>query len=196
MNGNTHTVTGLACGLTVAALGMSDPLTLQGAVLGSGAALIASTLPDCDQYRIHVKEGFECIAKLVLFCFLFQWLNAGAVNWQYAFFLILAILAGAMTDHRSATHSVMAAVVFTWIFWNVAGKNQGITIWFAAAYLSHLVLDILNKRGEMLFWPFSRKRFCLRLFRSEGMVGKIIFRIAGVWYLMLLGWALLSQWLV
>ena len=196
MNGSTHTAAGLACGLTAAAFLMPETLTLPGVVMGSGAAVIASTLPDCDQYETHMNQGFQCIVKLVVFCFLVQWLTGTSVDWQYAFFFVIGIFVGAMTEHRSATHSVAALLIFTWLFSTMAGNHQELTFWFFVAYASHMVLDILNKRGEMLLWPLSKERFCLKLSKSEGKLGKLIFRVAGVWYLMLLGWVVISGSLI
>lgn len=186
MNGRTHTAAGLACGLTAAAAVMPETLTLQGVVLGSAAAAMASTLPDCDQYGRNTKDVARCMVRLVVFCILAQWLTKRPVDWQYAVFFILAVLAGALTDHRSVTHSIAALLLFSWLFGVTIGDNQELTFWFFIAYASHLVLDVLNKRGEMLFWPFSRKRICLKLSRSESMLGKLIFKAAAAWYAVVL----------
>ena len=48
MKGRTHTAAGLACSVSAAAVVMPETLTLQGLVLGSAAAVMAATLPDCD----------------------------------------------------------------------------------------------------------------------------------------------------
>jgi membrane-bound metal-dependent hydrolase YbcI (DUF457 family) len=194
MNGRTHRAAGLACSMTVAALAMPDTLTLPGLALGSAAAVMASTLPDCDQYEHNVKAALRCIIEFIIFCVLAQLLTEKPTNWQYAVFIIVAIIAGAVTAHRSATHSVVALAAFSWIFSVMIGDNQELTIWFFVAYASHLVLDILNKRGEMLLWPFSRERFCMRLSKSEGNLGKLIFRVASIWYVVILGLILLGRY--
>lgn len=194
MNGRTHTAAGLACGVTAAAAVMPETLTFTGLVLGSAAAVMASTLPDCDQYGRNTKDVIQCLIRLVVFCILAQWLTKRPVDWQYAVFFIMAVLIGALTDHRSATHSIVALLLFSWLFGVTIGDNQELTFWFLTAYASHLVLDVLNKRGEMLFWPFSRERICLRLSRSESILGRLIFRVAAVWYAVVLGLILFQRY--
>ena len=44
---------------------------------------------------------------------------------------------------------------------------------FAAAYLSHIGVDLLNRRGEQLLWPLQR-RFALGLCRSDGAVNALL----------------------
>lgn len=187
MKGRTHTAAGLACSVSAAAVVMPETLTLQGLVLGSAAAVMAATLPDCDQYEHNMKAAARCLIRLIVFCILAQWLTEKPTDWQYAVFFIGAILVGAVTEHRSVTHSVVALLAFSWMFSVMIGDNQELTFWFFISYASHLVLDVLNRRGEMLLWPFSRKRFCLRLSRSESMLGTLIFRAASVWYAVVLG---------
>lgn len=194
MNGKTHTAAGLACGVTAAVMVIPDTLTLPGLVLGSAAAVMASTLPDCDQYERNMKAVAHCLVELIIFCVLAQWLTEKPTNWQYAVFFIAAILVGAMTEHRTITHSVVALLAFSWVFSVMIGDNQELTFWFFVSYASHLVLDVLNKRGEMLLWPFSRVRFCLKLSRSESRLGKLIFKAAIIWYVAVICWILLDRY--
>ena len=194
MNGRTHTAAGLACSVTAAALVMPQTLTLPGLVLGSAAAVTAATLPDCDQYEHNMKAAVHCLIQLIVFCILAQWLTKNPTDWQYAVFFIAAIFVGAVTEHRSATHSIAALFGFSWMFGIMIGDNQELTFWFFLSYASHLILDILNKRGEMLFWPFRKERFCLKLSRSESRLGKLIFKAASVWYAIVLVWILFRQY--
>lgn len=182
MNGKTHTAAALACSVTAAAVVMPETLTLPELVLGSAAAVMAATLPDCDQYEHNMKAAVHCLIQLVVFCILAQWLTEKPTDWQYAVFFIAGIFAGAVSEHRSMTHSVAALLAFSWMFSVMIGDNQELAFWFFLAYASHLVLDILNRRGEMLFWPFSKERFCLKLSRSESRLGKMIFKAASLWY--------------
>lgn len=193
MNGKTHTAAGLACSATAAAIMMPDTLTLPVLVLGSTAAVVSSTLPDCDLYENNMKAAFKCLIQLVVFCILSQWLTEKSANWQYVLFFIVVIFMGAMTAHRSATHSAVALLAFSWLFNEMVGDNKSITFWFFIAYASHLVLDILNKKGEMLLWPFSSEKFCLKLSKSESLLGSLIFRAAGIWYVVVLAWILFNK---
>ncbi|MDO5409102.1 MAG: metal-dependent hydrolase [Lachnospiraceae bacterium] len=206
MNGRTHMAAGLfvstaAAGTAAsayAAVTGTDTLTLPVLALGSMAAAMASTLPDCDQYDRKNKNGigklFHCMVMVAVFCFLLQWLTPKEADWQYAMFYILAIFAGILTEHRSATHSIAALFGYSWLFYRMTGRNPEITIWFFLAYASHLALDFLNKRGEMLFWPVMKKRFCLRLTRSESWLGKLIFKAAAACYTVLLAMILYGMY--
>lgn len=194
MNGKTHTAAGLACSITAASVMTPDTLTIPVLVLGSAAAVVASTLPDCDLYENNMGAAVECLIQLVVFCILSQWLTEKPANWQYALFFIVVIFMGAMTAHRSATHSIVALLAFSWLFNTMVGDNKSITFWFMIAYASHLVLDILNKKGEMLLWPFSSERFCLKLSKSESKLGSLIFRVAGIWYAVVLVWILFNRY--
>lgn len=185
MNGRTHTAVGLAAGATAASILMPDSVSLTTFVLGSAAATVASTLPDCDQFKNDMPMTIRCLIKLAAFCLLAQWMTEITVNWQYVMFMTLAILVGAMTEHRTVTHSIFATLGFSWLCHTVIVENEVITLWFFVAYASHLVLDVLNKRGEMLFWPFYRKRYCLRISKSESWLGKLILKVAAVWYLVM-----------
>lgn len=194
MNGRTHMAAGAACGITAAAAVMPQTLTLPGIVLGSAAAVMAATLPDCDQYQHDIRAVLHCLVKFAVFCILAQWLTEKPTNWQYAAFFILAVLVGAATSHRSVTHSIVALLGFSWLFRVMIGDNEELMFWFFTAYASHLVLDVLNKRGEMLFWPFSRNRICFRVSRSESWLGSLIFRVTGAWYIVVLIWILYGRY--
>lgn len=61
--------------------------------------------------------------------------------------------------HRGWTHSLLGLILFSvpllFIF------NTGIAVVFAAGYLSHLLLDMLNPAGVRIFWPIPlNMRFC------------------------------------
>ena len=44
---------------------------------------------------------------------------------------------------------------------------------FAVGFLSHLALDILNRKPEKLLWPW-KKGFCLGLCSARGLVNRIL----------------------
>jgi membrane-bound metal-dependent hydrolase YbcI (DUF457 family) len=62
-------------------------------------------------------------------------------------------------DHGTFTHSIVAVVVVGLVAWAVAGRRWGVLA--AAAYASHLVVDLLDDRGRtnvLLGWPFTETR--------------------------------------
>ena len=46
-------------------------------------------------------------------------------------------------------------------------------MYFCIGLLSHLGLDVFNKKGIQLFYPY-KKRYCLRLCSSDGKVDGLI----------------------
>ena len=43
----------------------------------------------------------------------------------------------------------------------------------AAGFLSHMVLDLLNKKPVEIFYPY-KKGVCLRLFSADGLANRLI----------------------
>ncbi|MBE5781315.1 MAG: metal-dependent hydrolase [Clostridiales bacterium] len=84
-------------------------------------------------------------------------------------FVVLCILGG-VSDHRGFTHSLFAMGLFSLcvhLFCRPA-------LWpFVAGYLSHLVLDLLNKRPLKLFFPFPNG-VCLKLFYSNKLADQVL----------------------
>lgn len=133
MLGRTHAVTGLAAGLTVAALLDVTAVTpLPAYLLAAGAAL----LPDLDQPRSMANRTVATKpAHLVLKNF----------------------------THRGFTHSILAVVLFgalLAVITALAGsKGIHISPMFAlmalVGYASHIVADMFNKAGVGLFYPLA-----------------------------------------
>ncbi|MFZ1728593.1 MAG: metal-dependent hydrolase [Bacteroidota bacterium] len=68
---------------------------------------------------------------------------------------IVRLLAG---GHRAATHFLFIAAMLTLGAWFL-GQAIGFPsmwMWFAAGYLSHLVLDMMTPSGLSILWPVSR----------------------------------------
>ena len=51
--------------------------------------------------------------------------------------------------------------------------------YFAAGFLSHLVIDLLNRKRVHLFYPLGRG-VCLNLCSSRGLVNRILFLSGGL----------------
>ena len=65
---------------------------------------------------------------------------------------VLLWLIGYFSDHRGFTHSIAACALFTQAVWVLC---PAISIPFAAAYASHIVLDLLNRKGVRLLFPMK-----------------------------------------
>ena len=101
-------------------------------------------------------------------------------NWNAAaavallLFLFFAGVGMFFTAHRSFMHSLFAAALFSQTVWFFC---RPLALPFGAAYLSHLVLDVANRRGIQLFFPF-RKRVCLRLCSAGGRTNRVLFSLS------------------
>lgn len=78
---------------------------------------------------------------------------------------------GSHQPHRSFLHSILGAALLTTIFYYCFGN-----IWkyFLVGILSHILLDLLNKKSIRLFYP-SKKGYRLNLCEYGGLIDSIIF---------------------
>ena len=81
---------------------------------------------------------------------------------------------GSKTSHRSFTHSILGLFIYTAIL-SYSFKDNIVTPFFFS-YLSHIILDLLNKKGISLYYPF-KFRFSLKLCESSGKVNQLFFTI-------------------
>ena len=82
--------------------------------------------------------------------------------------------AGILTPHRGFTHSIAGVLAYTAA---VALIYPPFIPAFAVGYISHLALDLLNKKKLPLFYPL-KAGFCLKLCYADGIANKI-FLLAG-----------------
>lgn len=92
--------------------------------------------------------------------------------------LCVLIILGHKSNHRDKTHSVLALILFSACFFFI---HREIGIAFAIGFLSHLLIDLLNKSPERLFYP-ARKGVCFKLVYADRLGNHIIFTI-GVCYI-------------
>lgn len=73
------------------------------------------------------------------------------------------------TPHRSFMHSFLAAGMLTACM-DVIYPDA--VPYFAVGILSHLALDLLNRRSIKLFWPW-KKGYCMGLCSSRGWINHL-----------------------
>lgn len=101
-------------------------------------------------------------------------------------FIVVAYF-GSKSSHRSFTHSIFGLLVYSGIL--LYGFNVNVVLIYFVSHLSHIMLDLFNKKGIALFYP-SKFRFSLDLCESNGKVNKflfILFSLSIVLVLVLLG---------
>lgn len=104
-------------------------------------------------------------------------------------YLLLCWL-GYRSSHRTFTHSVTALVLFSLAVWLV---YPPLMPGFGAAFVSHLVLDLLNKKGMRILYPLPISP-SLGLCYAGGAVNKLLARLGGIAVAVLTAWSV-WRWL-
>ena len=184
MQGRTHLVAG-----TALALGILYPGQPQILIAGTGAAALGSVISDIDSAgsgtgQDAMKAGAACAAIMIaaFFADAFfqtgiyeQLLRHGSQNsgfvWMLVFVLLCAL--GILSSHRSFMHSLLGGILLTGCVWKMLPP-----VWpyFAVGFSSHLVLDLMNRKGIRLFFP-KKKLYCLGWFKSSGKVNRIFLAV-------------------
>lgn len=183
MTGKTHLAGGIAAAAALHAARLLPELAphiptgmigIRGVVMpvllpGMAVAVLAALLPDIDEPESLISNSPNALrAKLgrgrsaadratrqgagVL-------LRAANILTR-ALAMLVRLLAG---GHRAATHVLpVAAALSAGVYF--LGEYLGLPslwMWFAAGYLSHLLLDMMTPAGLALFWPLSKRNWHL-----------------------------------
>lgn len=87
--------------------------------------------------------------------------------------LIIMVFLGERSKHREKTHSLLFMLLFTF---SIGFINIPIGVSFFFGYFSHLMIDLLNKSPERLFFPFKRG-FCLKICYADRLANELLFSI-------------------
>lgn len=190
MLAKTHIAVGMA-----AAFSIVKPGTVAEAlpVIAGGALGCLICDLDCDNSSEKSASGhWRAVMGLVAAAALIEDYLLDAGMWrslgQSSPYLWFAGLAGFVitcvfatgSGHRDFSHSLLAMALETWclgLVFPVAALP------FAAAFASHLLLDIMNKRPVRLLYP-AKKGICLGWFFADRLANKV-FAIGGVIWLIL-----------
>lgn len=97
---------------------------------------------------------------------------------------------GSKFSHRSFTHSILGLFIYTGILFY--GFEFNVVIPYFVSHLSHIILDLFNRKGVALFYP-SKYRICFGICESNGKVNKflfVLFSVLIVFYLILIGFGI------
>ncbi|KIR03383.1 hypothetical protein P261_02198 [Lachnospiraceae bacterium TWA4] len=153
MLGRTHMPVGILCGMI--ALYETGPVSWLDLGCGCMAASLASTLPDCDQYNSRPLEAVYDIAKFSAFSILYMFIKKGHFEPLMIPIFAAVLIWGVLAPHRGRTHSFVALFIFTSCFYAFI-PNDRYTLCFGISYLSHLVLDLLNKKENCYFGLYKK----------------------------------------
>jgi inner membrane protein len=201
MTGKTHAVLGSA-----AALALTRPQSVSEIAAVTAVSVFSSLMVDLDvksskANKLVNKVIIAAIAIAVISAVLDGLLNLGLSKLMISkaaqhsavmkpTSIVLMIVYFALTGtsgHRGFTHSIAAAVMVT-AFCSLLFREI-ITIAFISGYCAHILIDLLNKKGEQLLFPF-KKRFCFNVCKSDGMVSKSLFMLGAIISLLeIIGWS-------
>ena len=110
-----------------------------------------------------------------------MWSSAGKHGpylW-FAGFAAFVLICGfaSISKHRGFAHSFLALALETaslWLVFPMTAKP------FAIAFISHQVLDLLNKKPVRLFYP-AKKGFSLGLFYADRLANKLVATGGMIW---------------
>ena len=137
--------------------------------LVAAAALIEDHLLDAGMWRSLGQSGDYLPGSSVA---LGQYLWFAGL----AGFVITCVFASG-SGHRGFSHSLLAMTLETVCLWLVF---PAVAIPFAIAFMSHVFLDMMNKRSVRLFYP-AKKGFCFGWFYADRLANKVITACGTVW---------------
>ena len=168
MMSKTHLAVGIATSLAVI-----RPQTIQGCAITVIGGAVGGVLADNDildnDYQADALIGqllaFGITAIVIVLDYFFQ---LGICSSIYTHpllpiiggigFVILYII-GFLSEHRTFTHSFLALILYTLTAWLI---YKPIALAVSVAYLSHILLGVLNKRKVPVLYPLEFG-ICLKL---------------------------------
>ena len=178
MMGKTHFAMGLATSLAVI-----QPKTYKECLVAVIGGAVGGVLADCDILDDdkksdtiigHLLAAGIAVAALLTdyFCKtgLVQEISANRKSAIIGFMIFgIIYVLGVFSSHRSFTHSLTALALFGMSVYLI---NAHIAISLVAAYASHLILDLLNKKNLPIFYPL-KFGFCFKLFYADRTANKV-----------------------
>lgn len=186
MLGKTHIFVGVASALVLTA-----PDNLSGCLCAIVGGAVGGCISDIDVssnknsrdslYAKLISTGLIPLALIVDFIF-----KGGIIDYVknckratlvtgVVLFLALCFI-GSKQDHRGFTHSLLALVLFSVA---IGMFCKPLLIPFIIGFISHLVIDSLNKKPIKLFFPLE-KGVCFKLCYSNKTVDKVCLAVGVV----------------
>ena len=190
VTGKTHIAIGVASALAVAPLA-GAPLGVPTDVVPQAIALVlggmvGGMLPDTDTPSSMGARGtrrvWAALAVMTAALLMVDHVRGSdlaltlASGFSYEQLAGLAIVVatcavGRASGHRGFSHSLVALALVGYGAWMLC---RPIAVAVAVGYASHLALDLTNKRGAKLLWPWGRP-LCLGLFESGRLADWTLF---------------------
>lgn len=183
MTGKTHMSVGV--GAATVLLPTNDIKTIMG---GTALALIGSLLVDIDTEKsegsVMLKEAAAGVVILVVLgLILNDRYKINILNYILGNkklddmipalgILLIALVIGKVSSHRSFMHSIVGVIAFTVPAYMILGET--LCKWFFVGYVSHIAIDLFNKKGVRLLYPL-KSGVCLDMCKADGKADKALF---------------------
>lgn len=187
MKGETHALVGAATAVMV-----TNPVTFSGLVLAAITGALGGLYCDIDSAKSIGKRVFNTIIGIAILGSTFavyvianfmpdiyeKWRVDDQLVIKIGCFIGLIIMTfiGKESSHRKVTHSIeFTGVVFCMLYF----IDKNVASCFALGMISHIAIDLLNKRPVRLSVLFDID-FCFNLCYSDGIISKFLSVIAAV----------------
>lgn len=184
--GKTHISMGIASAVLI-----TQPSTVGGCIVaivgGSAGGIICDIEVHSNRYMRDALHARIIVAAVAAVSLLADALMRGPITSYIKQTDVTILLVGAAVvvgvsifgrfqAHRTFTHSLLALLLLTA---GVAMVCLPLTVAFAIGFLSHVLLDLLNKKRVQLLYPSKVGNLCLGLCYANRIVNKA-FLVLGV----------------
>ena len=175
----THLAVGLAASLAAA------PPTAEGLSYALMGGAIGSMICDIDRGSTRPTRDLKQGWGLAFTVFFTAFMHRSYAYWQTfkaeqllsnpmllicLAFLIVLLLASINGTHRGFSHSLMMFACSSVLVFFISKKT---CLFYAVGFLTHLLLDVMNKKPVQIFYP--AKGVSLDLFYADGLANRILF---------------------
>lgn len=191
MESNTHMAVGVASSLII----LQPKTDTKELVLGITLAIVGSLISDIDMHNSKANKainkiiwviGITGIISLTVDYFLKLGIYENILN-DVAIMRILVsislfsiiLMFAKLTPHRTFSHSLIGITSF---YIPVSIIFDQMSNYFLIAIISHVVIDLFNKKKVKLFYPL-KKGVCFKLCYSNGVVNKVLLFISSAYIL-------------
>lgn len=187
MSGKTHWAAGTAITLWI-----TRPHDIPSLVICFGAAAVGSVISDIDIETSNSREkfnwiiGISALSILTIFFVEYWWklgivesfLKEGDLVRVFIGFIAFLLVCqfGKNKPHRTFMHSFLACLMLSEIIYMIFPEAA---VYFAVAMLSHIGLDLLNKKDVSLLYPM-KGGFCFAVCGASGSVNRMLFVVGCV----------------
>ncbi len=188
MTGKTHATAGMALTMLI-----TQPTTVAETIMCLGIASIGSVISDVDVSTSKSRKNFNKILIIITVSVILLALaeivfKAGIVKKISSDSNIMRIIVGIMAiimicmfgkncPHRSFMHSILGLALITISAYIILPE---FALYMAVSFITHIFLDIFNKKKVKLFYPLKKPAIALGLCSAGGIADSIVFRISGI----------------